>query len=78
VPVAGGRAQPLAAVYHKRVKQTSSMNSFVADQLKISRFPLAAFASEYVEAGEIGAKEDEFTNVNKKSDLERIEAFRFG
>ncbi|ATH91239.1 molybdenum cofactor guanylyltransferase [Bacillus glycinifermentans] len=75
VPVAGGRAQPLAAVYHKRVKQTI-YEQLCRDQLKISDF-LSQICVEYVEAGEIGAKKDEFTNVNKKSDLERIEPFRF-
>ncbi|MCY7855437.1 molybdenum cofactor guanylyltransferase [Bacillus sonorensis] len=73
VPVAGGRAQPLAAVYHKRVKQTIC-EQLRRDELKISDF-LDRISVKYIDAEKIGAKNEEFVNVNKKSDLERLEAF---
>ncbi|MEC1262314.1 molybdenum cofactor guanylyltransferase [Bacillus swezeyi] len=71
VTVADGRAQPLVAVYHKRVKHIL-YDQLRRDELKISCF-LERIRVKYIEAHVIGAEPWEFINVNKKSDLDKIE-----
>ncbi|MFO6495226.1 MULTISPECIES: molybdenum cofactor guanylyltransferase [Bacillus] len=73
VAVADGRAQPLAAVYHKRIKHII-YEQLLQDELKIKSF-LDRIRVKYIEAQAIGAESWEFLNVNKKSDLKKIEAF---
>ena len=73
VPVADGRAQPLVAVYHRRVKSVLH-EQLQQNELKISSF-LDRIRVKYIEADAVGAEPWEFINVNKKSDLEEIEPF---
>ncbi|EWH21543.1 molybdenum cofactor guanylyltransferase [Bacillus haynesii] len=73
VPVADGRAQPLVAVYHRRVKSVL-LEQLQQNELKISSF-LNRIRVKYIEADAVGAEPREFINVNKKSDLDKIEPF---
>lgn len=73
VPVADGRTQPLIAVYHRRVKSVL-LEQLQQNELKISSF-LDRIRVKYIEAEAVGAEPREFINVNKKSDLDKIEPF---
>nr|UAL16304.1 molybdenum cofactor guanylyltransferase [Bacillus paralicheniformis] len=73
VPVADGRAQPLVAVYSRRVKSVL-LEQLQQNELKISSF-LDRIRVKYIEADRVGAEPWEFINVNKKSDLDKIEPF---
>lgn len=72
VPVAGGRAQPLAGVYRTRVADA------VEDRLAGGGEPslralLADLEVERVHVEELGADPDRFLNVNRAEDLARAE-----
>ncbi|MCY8464694.1 molybdenum cofactor guanylyltransferase [Bacillus atrophaeus] len=71
VPVSEGREQPLMAVYHKRI------SSFLYEQLSQKRLKISDFLHQlsvcYVDAEEIGAKPEEFMNINTRCDYHKMD-----